>query len=1259
MSGVPTAEHPAPPTPTVTVTPPAEGVLLLTGDGPAELLSQLDRVVEGLPPGPLPSSGPFRLAVVAASPRKFALARRVVEAGRAWRGRHDVWFHPAPPGGPVAVVFPGLEPDFTPQVTDIAAHFRLAPPQLPDGDQLFDRALTALTVGRLLHTALRQLDVVPDALAGHSVGEWTAMVAAGMYPERVTQRPELFGPDVFRFADTQFLAVGCGAEQAAAALSGLDEIVISHDNCPHQAVLCGRAESVAVAGHRLERTGVPCRTMPFRSGYHTPMLAPLLAPFRKLVRELPLRRPEVPVWSATTVEPYPESLSRVRELMVRHLIEPVRFRQLVDRMYASGIRSFVEAGPGSLSGFIGDTLRERDHLAVTANSPRRTGLGQLLRVAAALWVEGHTPRFDLLPAPDTGALPSPAQATTTSTTPATGSSTPPSTDPSPSTAAPTAPPLPPFPPPPSTPPSPPPSLATLSVPPAPPSPSAPPGPATGGGSGSAGDGTVKRRSPGHETAGHETAGHGSAGDGPSGPGTGGRATTPHGAAGSVTSAQPPGPPIEFTGSPEPGQPRSRPHPTTGSSEPGRPLAAPTGLTGPAGLTEHIRHIDPTEPGRPGTARSNSGQPRSARAETPHPGIAPPGIEHPDVAHQGTAHAGTGHPPGQPPGGDSEFGRARRGPSWSERRGQADRPGPVRRTSPATEYDNATEYDVGAEGDTGADGTPDEGHPVLRAFSAVLAEATAGAEDVVTAWRARPPATGGEPPAGERRSTVPAPSHRTRREFSLRLMPELLDHCWVRQSADWPDASDRFPVVPMTALFEVMADAARAVAPGRVVTGLEDVRATRFLTVAPPSQVTVTATPLPDGRVRVVLDGYARGTVLLADGHPAPPPPSGEALTARRPSPVSAAGLYAERLMFHGPAYRGVRRLEDLADDGVTGVLEALPAPGSLLDGAGQLLGYWAMATQPRDRVSVPARVREVAYFGPHPRPGTRLSCVVRVREIGARSLLADLELTGPDGRLWCRITGWGNQRLPDDEVLWRNGLFPEREPLAEQQPGDWFLARERWRDTLSTDMATRRYLPAGERDALLAGPARARRARFLGRVAVKDAVRRWLWDRGHGPVFPAEIRVGNDRSGRPWVTVPHGEAPTVSLAHTGTLAVAAARPPGTAVGIDVERVTERPRGLEGTATTPPERALLDRLDTDRRTAFTRFWAAKEAVAKAQGTGLRGAPRQFTVVATEEDGLLLVRATASGLVHRVWTTLLTHDGGDYAVAWTEHEEGKAP
>jgi phosphopantetheinyl transferase len=187
----------------------------------------------------------------------------------------------------------------------------------------------------------------------------------------------------------------------------------------------------------------------------------------------------------------------------------------------------------------------------------------------------------------------------------------------------------------------------------------------------------------------------------------------------------------------------------------------------------------------------------------------------------------------------------------------------------------------------------------------------------------------------------------------------------------------------------------------------------------------------------------------------------------------------------------------------------------------------------------------------------------------------------------------------------------------------------------------------------------------MGRIAAKDAVRRWLWARGGGPLFPVEVTIETDGHGRPTVNVPGPFKVCISIAHSGDLAVAIAH--DEAVGIDVEVVEGRNPGLERVALSAQERALLDRIVSNggdperaRPEAFTRFWAAKEAVSKAEGTGLAGRPTAFEVGGVDGDRLRILYQGEPALPTRAYTveTCVVEGPFDangvraqYVVAWT--------
>ncbi|GGS75930.1 type I polyketide synthase [Streptomyces cinerochromogenes] len=1057
----PAVPAPAPDTRSAARVTEPERVLLLSADGVdplAALLRADDTAVlaAGLDPArPHTGAGPVRLGVVDPTARRLALARRAVAKGGAWHGRGDVWFRPGPllgrAGGKVAFVFPGLEADFAPRTDDIAARFGLPPAPAAGQDvQVGDigrHGFGVVGVGRLLDQALRRMGVVPDAVAGHSVGEWTAMAAAGLYSAaEVDAFMARFDPDTVTVPGLVFAAVGTSAAQVRAALAAAwadSGIVLSHDNAPRQSMVCGPGPAVAEFVRALRAEGVICQVLPFRSGFHTPMLEPFLAPIKDAADRFRLHPPTVPVWSGTTAAPFPRDEPAVRDLFVRHLLEPVRFRELTEALYAAGHRVFVQTGPGRLPSLIGDTLGDHDHLAVAANSPHVGGLAQLRRVATALWAAGAA-------------------------------------------VAPSAPPR---------------------------------GPA---------------------------------------------AARPAGARPSVRLDL--GSALVSLDGPTREALRAdlRPVPRTGALAPGH---APSGA--PA-LDDLARH---------------------------HPAAAELTALLQDTAT--TA---------------AELMAASRAP------GGGATPAPT--------------------------GTPVPVKP----------HAAVGAPAVTN-----PPAPTNPPTPT---TSTPAPTTTTLR-VCPHTMPHLLDHCFFPQRPGWPDLEDRWPVVPATTIVRHMTDAAERAAPGLRAVAVLGARFDRWLTAVPPVDVPVTVTPEPGrpDRVTVTFGSTARAVVELAPHHPAPPPPGPLPDTPERLPEHTAAQLYRDRWMFHGPRFQGLTELTALGERHIRGVITAPAAPGALLDNVGQLLGYWIMATRTERTVVFPVRLGEVRFHGPHPEPGTEVRCLLRITSLTDTVLEADAELT-VGGRVWARLTGWQDRRFDNDPTTRPVERFPDRHTLSTALPGGWALVHERWPDLASRELIMRNALGSAEREAYAARPPRGRRQWLLGRIAVKDAVRHWLWQHGEGPVFPAEIRVGNDGLGRPYATGIHGrELPPldVSLAHRAEAAVAIVRPhrPQPGPGIDIEEVADRGPATLSTALGLSELRLLHARcadgDTPRAVWFTRFWAAKEAVAKAEGVGFGGRPRDFAVLEADPDG---GRLLVSGRLERAYTVHCASVANPpslperaYVVAWT--------
>lgn len=378
-------------------------VLRLAADNPEDLLAQLDLVIQG----EMPSNrllGACRLAIVDPDEKRLTSARKIVSSGKPWAGRQQIWFSPKGllgSGGKLAIVFPGVDSAFQPQVDDLARYFKRPVPMhckaADPAENLPKVVVGLLGLNRLLFDILKEQGLQVDGFAGHSVGEWSAMLASGMMDQSLSdQTNATLDLDAVEFPDVQFLAAGCSLVELEQAMTGLSNLALSHDNCPHQVIACGYRNAIEALGERLRSQGVFCQTLPFVSGFHSPLFADHMAWYQQFFGEADLLEPGLPVWSATTMQPYPAAQADKKELALRHLLEPVRFRGLIRNMYDAGYRVFVQAGTGSLPGFIDDTLKGLPHLALHTNTENRSGLAQLQAVLAALWVEGAEPHSELL-----------------------------------------------------------------------------------------------------------------------------------------------------------------------------------------------------------------------------------------------------------------------------------------------------------------------------------------------------------------------------------------------------------------------------------------------------------------------------------------------------------------------------------------------------------------------------------------------------------------------------------------------------------------------------------------------------------------------------------------------------------------------------------------------------------------------------------------------------------------------------------------------
>ncbi|MFG2337720.1 SDR family NAD(P)-dependent oxidoreductase [Streptomyces yangpuensis] len=246
--------------------------------------------------------------------------------------------------------------------------------------------------GAAAHLLLGELGVRPDCTAGHSYGELTALWAAGAYDTRSLLRLSARRAEAILEAagtDPGGMAAVSAPPEEVAELAARAGCVVANHNAPRQCVISGPSATVAAAVAALRETGLSAEPIPVACAFHSEVVAGAAAPLAAELARTTVTAPDVPVWSNTTAERYPATADGVRGLAARQVAEPVRFVEQIESMYAAGVRTFVEAGPGRvLTGLVGRILGERPHTVVPLEAPGEHGLLRLVTALAELAAAG-------------------------------------------------------------------------------------------------------------------------------------------------------------------------------------------------------------------------------------------------------------------------------------------------------------------------------------------------------------------------------------------------------------------------------------------------------------------------------------------------------------------------------------------------------------------------------------------------------------------------------------------------------------------------------------------------------------------------------------------------------------------------------------------------------------------------------------------------------------------------------------------------------
>jgi malonyl CoA-acyl carrier protein transacylase len=446
---------------------PLRGVLALGADTVAGLSAQLDAARARIDSGWLPPVEPISPAVLSAAERLFIdygtqaeLTDRVTRSVKAfaaedggaatWRAlqARGVFRGGGPARGKLAFLFPGQGSQYVNMGRDIAAGSPTAARTFAEADaglvHIFDRPLTSYIFfedhdaeglkqaeARLMQTAITQPAVLamdtalcrllldyglaPDMVMGHSLGEYAALVAAGVMPfEDALEAASSRGAEMTRVSVTDngwMAAVMAPLEVVQETLAEVDGYVVpANINSTRQCVVGGASAAVEKAIAAFHKKGYQAVRIPVSHAFHTAIVAPAAHSLRKALDRLRVSPPRIPLVANVTGDIYPDDPTAIRDLLEKQIESPVQWVKGLQTLYDHGCRTFIEVGPKRvLKGFVDDVFAANPEVAcLFTNHPKTGELPSLNQALCAVWAAGYgarsaEPREITLPQPDSGA----------------------------------------------------------------------------------------------------------------------------------------------------------------------------------------------------------------------------------------------------------------------------------------------------------------------------------------------------------------------------------------------------------------------------------------------------------------------------------------------------------------------------------------------------------------------------------------------------------------------------------------------------------------------------------------------------------------------------------------------------------------------------------------------------------------------------------------------------------------------------------------
>ncbi|GHT66523.1 polyketide synthase [Bacteroidia bacterium] len=239
---------------------------------------------------------------------------------------------------------------------------------------------------------LRFLGIEPDMVAGHSYGELPALCFAGAFDadnlvalsrERANAILNAVQEDAGKM-----IAVNLPEEELNTLLKNEKEVWAVNFNSNKQIVLAGTTPGMTAFMEKLGKQGISYKELNVACAFHSPLLNNAKELYADVLKDVPFEQLQIPVWSNTTAELYPEDQTQIKQRLTEHLIKPVLFSKEIEQMYADGARIFIETGPGNVLTGLTRSILGKDIVTIQTENKGKEGVSFLLYALAQYLTTG-------------------------------------------------------------------------------------------------------------------------------------------------------------------------------------------------------------------------------------------------------------------------------------------------------------------------------------------------------------------------------------------------------------------------------------------------------------------------------------------------------------------------------------------------------------------------------------------------------------------------------------------------------------------------------------------------------------------------------------------------------------------------------------------------------------------------------------------------------------------------------------------------------